>query len=94
MMRMVRGRIELMAKAVVRRLQAGHAIAAPGIEEALTARVVEVIEQELAVEDRLNQEARELMRQYERQIEDGQVDYQRMFTMIKRQLAKERGVVL
>lgn len=91
---MVRGRIELMAKAVVQRLLAARAIAATGVEAALTAHVVEVIEQELSVEDRLNQEARELMRQYERQIEDGQVDYQRMFTMIKRQLAKDRGVII
>jgi len=78
----------------VQRLLAQRAIAAPGIEEALTARVVEVIEREFALEDQLNLDARELMRQYQRQIESGQVDYQRMFTMIKRQLAKDRGVII
>jgi hypothetical protein len=93
-MRMSRGRIEVMAKSAVQRLLAQRAIAAPGIEEALTARVVEVIEREFALEDQLNLDARELMRQYQRQIESGQVDYQRMFTMIKRQLAKDRGVII
>jgi hypothetical protein len=93
-MRMSRGRIEVMAKSAVQRLLAQRAIAAPGIEEALTARVVEVIEREFALEDQLNLDARELMRQYQRQIESGQVDYQRMFTMIKRQLAKDRDVII
>lgn len=93
-MRISRGRIELMAKSIVQRLVAQQAITARGVEEALVARVVGIVEQELALEDRLNQEARELMRQYQRQIESGQIDYQRLFTMIKRQLAKERGVVL
>jgi hypothetical protein len=93
-MRMSRGRIEVMAKSAVQRLLAQRAIAAPGIEVALTARVVEVIEREFALEDQLNLDARELMRQYQRQIESGQVDYQRMFTMIKRQLAKDRGVII
>ncbi len=93
-MRMSRGRIEVMAKSAVQRLLAQRAIAAPGIEVALTARVVEVIEREFALEDQLNLDARELMRQYQRQIESGQVDYQRMFTMIKRQLAKDRDVII
>jgi hypothetical protein len=93
-MRLSRGRIEMMAKAVVERLLTRRAIAAPGVEEALSARVVEVIERELALEEQLNQDARALMQQYQRQIASGQIDYQRMFTMIKRQLAKERGVVL
>jgi hypothetical protein len=83
-----------MAKAVVERLTARKEIAAPAVEAPLIARVAEIIEKELAVEDQLNQDARELMRQYQRQIESGQVDYQRLFTMIKRQLAKDRGLVI
>jgi hypothetical protein len=93
-MRLSRGRIELMARAVVQRLVTRKEIAAPAVEAALAAHVTEIIERELAVEDQLNQDARELMRQYQRQIESGQVDDQQLFTMIKRQLAKERGVVL
>ena len=48
----------------------------------------------IAVEDRLNMEIRQLMKSYEREIEQGQVDYQKMFTMIKQKLVRERGIIL
>lgn len=50
--------------------------------------------EELMVEDRLNAEVRRMMQPYERQIEQGQVDYQKMFTMIKQKLVRERGIIL
>lgn len=49
---------------------------------------------ELQVEDRLNAEVRHIMKAYEAEIERGQVDYQKMFTMIKNKLVKERGLIL
>jgi hypothetical protein len=52
------------------------------------------INEELQVEDRLNAEIRQLMKAYEDEIERGAVDYQKMFTMIKTKLVKERGLIL
>ena len=52
------------------------------------------ITEELSVEDRLNAEVRQLLKAYEQDIERGQVDYQRMFTMVKTKLARERGIIL
>jgi len=34
------------------------------------------------------------MKKYEAEIERGHVDYQKMFTMIKKQLVKEREIIL
>jgi hypothetical protein len=34
------------------------------------------------------------MKRYEAEIEQEQVDYEKMFTMIKKQLVKDRGVIL
>lgn len=93
-MRLVHGRIEMMARAIVQRLVAQRAIALHAPAAELVTHVTGLIERELAVEDQLNQEVRELLKQYQRQIDSGQVDYQRMFTMVKRQLAKERGVII
>jgi hypothetical protein len=53
-----------------------------------------VVTDELSVEDRLNSEVRQLLKAYERQIETGQVDYQKMFAMIKQKLVRERGIIL
>ena len=49
---------------------------------------------ELSVEDRLNAEVREMLKSYADQIERGQVDYQKMFTMIKSKLVRDRGLIL
>jgi len=50
--------------------------------------------EELSVEDRLNAEVRQLMKAYEKDIEHGHVDYQKMFTMIKSKLVRDRGIIL
>jgi len=37
---------------------------------------------------------RQLLNAYEQDIEQGHVDYQKMFTMVKSKLARERGIIL
>jgi hypothetical protein len=93
-MRMTHERIETMANAIVHRLVAQRAIGVRGPESELAARVTALIEGEFALEDQLNRDARELLKQYQRQIDSGQIDYHRMFSMVKRQLAKERGIII
>jgi hypothetical protein len=83
-----------MADALVTRLvQEGH-LALTGTPRALVETLEQAITDELSVEDRLNGEVRQLLKAYEREIETGQVDYQKMFTMIKQKLVRERGLIL
>jgi hypothetical protein len=60
----------------------------------LTVSLERVIVDELSVEDRINEEAKALMRQYESEIARGKMNEQQLFQMIKKQLVKEKGVVL
>lgn len=53
-----------------------------------------VITENFLQEDRLNQEVREMMKNYSDQIDKGEADYNRLFQMIKQKLAKERGIDL
>ena len=83
-----------MAEALVTRLvQEGHLVLT-GTPRALVETLEQAITDELSVEDRLNGEVRQLLKAYEREIETGQVDYQKMFTMIKQKLVRERGIIL
>jgi uncharacterized protein len=83
-----------MAEALVARLvQEGH-VALNGTPKALADALDAAVTDELSVEDRLNSEVRQLLKAYEHQIEAGQVDYQKMFTMIKQKLVRERGIIL
>jgi hypothetical protein len=93
-MRLAKERIHHMAESVIARLQSLEFLEVTGDRKALKSSVEQTVTEELAVEDRLNAEIRQMMTQYERQIEQGQVDYQKMFTMIKQKLVRDRGIIL
>lgn len=76
-----------------RLVQEGH-VALTGTQKAFIESLDQVVTDELSIEDRLNGEVRQLLKAYEQQIETGQVDYQKMFTMIKQKLVRERGIIL
>mgnify|MGYP003343629110 CR=1 FL=1 len=65
-----------------------------GDRSVLVAALDQAITDELSVEDRLNAEVRQMLKAYDKQIEQGQVDYQKMFQMVKQKLVRERGLIL
>ena len=62
------------------------------------ARVMEsigkVITEELMVEDKLNEEVREVLIQHASEMERSNITYTEMFKMVKKKLAKEKGIIL
>jgi hypothetical protein len=52
------------------------------------------IVEELRVEDVLGEEVKDILTAYQKEIDQGQVDYNAMFEMIKKKLVKERGIVI
>jgi hypothetical protein len=93
-MRLAKERIHHMADSLIARLQSLEFLEITGDRKALKSALEQAMTEELSVEDRLNAEIRQMMQQYERQIEQGQVDYQKMFTMIKQKLVRDRGLIL
>ena len=93
-MRLSKERVRHMSEALAVRLQQEGHIALSGDRKSFVDALDHAITEELSVEDRINAEVRQLLKVYERQIEQGQVDYQKMFTMIKQKLVRERGVIL
>jgi hypothetical protein len=83
-----------MAESLVGRLQQEGHIELLGDRNVLVAGLDQVMTDELSVEDRLNAEVRQLLKAYDKQIEQGQVDYQKMFQMVKQKLVRERGLIL
>jgi len=87
-------RIAALAGQLVEKLVAGGMIQPVADRRVLTVSLERVIVDELSVEDRISAEAKELMRQYESEIARGKLNEQQLFQMIKKQLVKEKGVVL
>ncbi len=92
-MRLPRGYIEYMARALVERLIAAAALETPAPDQ-LRERLRDVIVEELAVEDRINDKVREYMNQYADEIRRGGISYQEMFKRIKSELVRREKVIL
>ena len=87
-------RVAALASQLVAKLTAGGMIEPVADRRVLTVSLERVIVDELSVEDRINAEAKELMRKYESEIARGQMNEQQLFQMIKKQLVKEKGAIL
>jgi len=74
-------------------LEKGLVRAKTGREKVLEA-AEELILDELMVEDRLNDEVREMLRQYEQEIDAKRLDYRKLFEMTKQKLVRERNLIL
>lgn len=92
-MRLLRGYVDYMTRALIQRL-----IAAEMIETAVVDQVTQGVRQavldELAVEDRINDKVREYMNQYADEIRRGGLSYHEMFKRIKSELVRREKVIL
>jgi len=82
-----------MAKEVVKRLIAGKMNETKEVEN-ITQQVRQVMADEVTVEDRLNEEAREILSKYSEEMRRTGVTYQEMFKKVKGQLARDRKLIL
>ena len=61
---------------------------------ALAEQILQVMDAEVNLEDRINDEVRTLLNQYQDQMRQSGASYQEMFKLIKHKLVKERKLVL
>ena len=56
--------------------------------------MTQVVLDELSVEDRINEEARKILEQHNEEMKQVGASYEEMFKKVKRQLVRDRKVVL
>jgi hypothetical protein len=83
--------VAYLSRQLVRKLSPG--VIETTSPDAVAERIAEVITEELAVEDRLNDEVRELLSQYSDYMRREGVSYQEMFRRIKNTLISQRKVI-
>ncbi|PWU07569.1 MAG: DUF507 domain-containing protein [Terriglobia bacterium] len=83
--------VAYLSRQLVRRLTPGT-IETP-TPDLVAERVAELVSEELAVEDRLNDEVRDLLSQYSEYMRREGVSYQEMFRRIKNTLISQRKVI-
>jgi hypothetical protein len=92
-MRLPREYVAYMAKEVLQRMTAEGLIQFDQpdyVREVMT----QVMLEELSVEDHVNDEVRKILEAYDGQMQEMGVSYEDMFKKVKRQLVRERNLVL
>jgi hypothetical protein len=82
-----------MASEVVKRLVEGNHIETRAAE-AVALRVRQRMMEEITVEDRVNEEVRQILTQHQDEMRRTGVSYQEMFKKVKGQIARDRKLVL
>lgn len=82
-----------MADAVVKRLTT-RKVADIRDESAARAAVRHVVVDNIAAEERLDAEARQLLLEHAKMIKDSAADYRQLLGKVKEKLARERGFIL
>jgi hypothetical protein len=93
-MRLTKHQIRSVSEGVVKEAVRRRALKLLVPDEEAFALVEKAIAEDLMVEDRLNEEVKQILKTYEREIEQGRADYKTMFDMVKKKLVRERGLVL
>jgi hypothetical protein len=92
-MRLSPDEVQYISRKIVKTLSAEGKIEVDD-QGQLTEGIAKVITDELAVEDRLNEEVREVLIQHSSEMERSNVTYTEMFKMLKKKMAREKGIVL
>jgi hypothetical protein len=93
-MRIPKNWIPYIANNIIENLLKKNMIESNVPKEQLIEEAEKLILDELMVEDRLNEEVREILKKYEAEIEKGKLDYRKLFEMTKQKLVKQRNLVL
>ncbi len=62
--------------------------------ETVVPRLRQAMLEEITVEDRINEEARQILIQHQEQMRNSGISYQEMFKKVKTQLARDKKLVL
>jgi hypothetical protein len=92
-MRLQSDEIEFLARKIVKSMVTAKQLAVDD-EHRVIADIVHIMTDELMLEDKLNEEVREELMRHASEMERSNVTYTDMFKMLKRKMAKEKGIIL
>ena len=92
-MRLKEFQVKQICQKLLLTLRAKQLIILKKSEQEVLAKMAEIFIADLKVEDNINREAEKILDQYEKQMGD-KIDRHKMFQMIKKQLIKDKGVVI
>jgi hypothetical protein len=93
-MRIPKTWVPLLAKKITDNILSKNLVKPIAPRERLLSETERLLLEELSVEDRLNDEVREILKSHASEIEKSRMDYRRLFELTKQKLVRERNLVL
>jgi hypothetical protein len=92
-MKLSKAEIQIIARRIIDQLLEAELIEVDNEEAAIQA-LNNVLIEDLSVEDRLNDEVRDLLEQHSSDMDKSGLEFHRMFKLLKSKLARERNLIL
>ena len=92
-MKLAKTEVQIIAKKIVDRLLETEIIEVDNVDAAVQA-LNNVIIDDLSVEDKLNDEIRDLLEQHSSDMDKSGLEFHRMFKLLKSKFVKERDLIL
>ncbi len=93
-MRLRKEMIDYLARRIVNGLEEKELIDTGDEQENVSGTVAGIITRDLQVEDDLNDEVKIILDKMGDEIDNANINYRKMFQMVKQKLARERGLIL
>jgi len=93
-MRLKKEQIQKVSDKILKDLEAKKVVVIKTDKQKIIERIQKAITDDLVAEDRLDEDVKDLMDQYRPMIDSGQMNEHDVFQKIKKQLIKERKLVL
>jgi len=93
-MRIPKGWISVIAREILKGLLEKKFIELDVPKEKAEEIISQTIIEELMIEDRLNDEVREILMKFDSEIDKGNLDFRTLFDMTKKKLVRERNIII
>lgn len=93
-MKLKREMAEHLVKIIIDKLTLSNFIQYDCGKEKVVESVMQVFQNQMKIEEDLNQEVKEILISHGTLIDQNNINYNKMFNMVKQKLARERGIVL
>jgi len=92
-MRLRKRQIESIAENISQELTKDGSIKCQDTDD-LKALIRKYITEDLLIEEKLNEEVRQILEAHSSQMRQGSIEYHKMFKLVKEKLAKERNIII
>lgn len=62
-------------------------------DKAVLAKIETILTTDARIEEQIEAEAKKMMEKFQKQVESGEIEYQKMYNMLKKQLMKDKKFV-